>query len=88
MAINVYLCMFKKYNATQLKALEWKYVLLCYGAPFIIAFAYLFVHTEDRGRLYGSAVVCCPRWQEILRRKADPGVSFGVGCPANGIFFG
>ena len=28
MAINVYMTLFRKYNATQLKALEWRYHLM------------------------------------------------------------
>jgi hypothetical protein len=58
MAINVYLTLFKKYNAQQLKAQEWKYFLMCYGVTFVIAFALIFVDTPGRGRVYGSAVVC------------------------------
>lgn len=57
MAINVYLTLFKKYNASQLKALEWKYHLMCYGCPFLVAFIYIFIDTESRGKIYGSAVV-------------------------------
>lgn len=57
MAINVYLTLFKKYNASQLKALEWKYHLMCYGCPFLIAFVYIFIDTNKNGKIYGSAVV-------------------------------
>ena len=57
MAINVYLTLFKKYNAHALKAQEWKYFLLCYGCTFLIAFALLFVDEPSRGKVYGSAVV-------------------------------
>lgn len=57
MAINVYLTLFKKYNASQLKALEWKYHLMCYGCPFLVAFVYIFVDTNTNGKIYGSAVV-------------------------------
>ena len=57
MAINVYLTLFKKYNAQQLKAQEWKYFIMCYGATFVIAFALIFVDTPARGKVYGSAVV-------------------------------
>ncbi|KAI4191459.1 MAG: hypothetical protein L6R41_000110 [Letrouitia leprolyta] len=59
MAINVYLTLFKKYNAQQLKALEWRYLLLCYGAPFIIALVYCFVETQGRGKIYGPAQLWC-----------------------------
>lgn len=37
--------------------LEWKYVLFCYGVPFIPALVYLFIKTESRGRVYGDSVV-------------------------------
>jgi hypothetical protein len=37
MACNVYLTFFQKYNAAQLKKLEWKYFLTCYGVPFVPA---------------------------------------------------
>lgn len=57
MAINVYLTLFKKYNASQLKSLEWKYHLMCYGCPFLVALVYIFIDTASRGRIYGSAVV-------------------------------
>ncbi|KAJ6107681.1 hypothetical protein N7523_009004 [Penicillium sp. IBT 18751x] len=57
MACNVYLTFFHRYNSEQLRQLEWKYVLCCYGLPFIPAFAYFFIKTESRGRVYGSAIV-------------------------------
>ncbi|KAL8638271.1 MAG: hypothetical protein Q9228_004560 [Teloschistes exilis] len=59
MAVNVYLNVFKKYNAQQLKALEWRYLLLCYGIPFIPAFVYCFVQTQSRGKIYGPAQLWC-----------------------------
>lgn len=60
MAVNVYLTLFKKYNAQQLKAMEWKYHLACYGGPFVVALTLLFVETGSRGRIYGDAVVGRP----------------------------
>ncbi|KAL8685917.1 MAG: hypothetical protein Q9224_005618 [Gallowayella concinna] len=59
MAINVYLTLFKKYNAQQLKALEWRYHIMCYAIPFIVALVYLFVDTSSRGRIYGDASLWC-----------------------------
>ncbi|KAL8662451.1 MAG: hypothetical protein Q9202_004694 [Teloschistes flavicans] len=59
MAVNVYLNVFKKYNAQQLKALEWRYLLLSYGLPFIVAFVYCFVETQGRGKIYGPAQLWC-----------------------------
>ncbi len=60
MAINVYLTFFRKYDAKQLRKLEWKYILFCYGIPFIPAFVYFFVNSPSRGKVYGSAVVSQP----------------------------
>ena len=60
MAFNVYLTLFRKYNAHQLKALEWKYHVLCYGIPFIVALSLLFVETDERKKIYGDALVCNP----------------------------
>ncbi|RLL99076.1 hypothetical protein CFD26_107167 [Aspergillus turcosus] len=59
MACNVYLTFFHKYDAEQLRQLEWKYLLFCYGLPFIPAFVYFFIETEARGRIYGSAILWC-----------------------------
>ncbi|CAI7652987.1 unnamed protein product [Penicillium viridicatum] len=59
MACNVYLTFFHKYDSEQLRRLEWKYVLCCYGIPFIPAFAYFFIQTQARGRIYGSAILWC-----------------------------
>ncbi|KAG8527430.1 uncharacterized protein KY384_007582 [Bacidia gigantensis] len=59
MAFNVYLTLFKKYNAQQLKALEWRYHALCYGIPCICAIILLFVETHAKGKIYGPAVLWC-----------------------------
>ncbi|KAJ5562382.1 hypothetical protein N7461_001143 [Penicillium sp. DV-2018c] len=59
MACNVYLTFFHKYNSEQLRHLEWKYVLCCYGVPFVPAFAYFFIQTQARGHIYGSAILWC-----------------------------
>lgn len=57
MAFNVYLTFFYKYESEQLRRLEWKYVIFCYGLPFIPSFSYFFVNTKERGKVYGEAVV-------------------------------
>ena len=59
MAINVYMTLFKKYNPQQLRTLEWKYQIMCYGLPFVIALVYLFIDTRDRGKVYGDASLWC-----------------------------
>ena len=58
MAYNVYLTIYRNYNAQQLKSLEWRYHLLCYGIPFVVAFVLLFAETKGKGKIYGDAVVC------------------------------
>lgn len=60
MACNVYLTFFHKYNSERLRQLEWKYLVFCYGIPFIPAFTYLFIESRTRGAIYGSATVCLP----------------------------
>lgn len=67
LAINVYLTLFRKYNAQQLKALEWKYHIMCNGMPFIVALAYALIETKARGKIYGPASV-----REGLGRQPNP----------------
>lgn len=57
MACNVYLTLFRRYSTAELKQLEWKYFLFCYGLPFVPAFVFLFVETESEGKVYGPAIV-------------------------------
>lgn len=57
LAINVYLTLFRQYDAKQLKALEWKYHIMCNGMPFIVALTYAFIETKARGKIYGPATV-------------------------------
>ncbi|KAL4788439.1 Nnf1-domain-containing protein [Aspergillus varians] len=69
MAFNVYLTFFRSYNSEQLRRLEWKYLALCYGLPFIPAFTYFFIRSQSRGKVYGSAILWCwvaPSW-DFLR---------------------
>lgn len=60
MACNVYLTFFHKYNSEKLRRLEWKYVLFCYGLPFMPSFAYFFIHSKEKGKVYGAAIVSMP----------------------------
>ncbi len=57
LAINVYLTLFRKYNAQQLKALEWRYHVMCNVMPLIVAVTYALVKTRARGKVYGPATV-------------------------------
>ena len=58
MATNVYLTFFRRFDQRQLRKLEWKYLVLCYGVPFIPALTYLFIKNHKGVRFYGSAGVC------------------------------
>ncbi|MCJ1402711.1 hypothetical protein MMC11_005932 [Xylographa trunciseda] len=58
MAINVYLTVFKKYNAERLRSMEWIYLLVCYGGPLVPAFTYCFISTSN-GKIYGNAILWC-----------------------------
>ncbi|KAI9811099.1 MAG: hypothetical protein M1826_003320 [Phylliscum demangeonii] len=69
MACNVYLAFFRRYTAEQLRAMEWKYLLLCYGGTAIPALVFLFVRSSNGVRPYGPATLWCwisKQW-EILR---------------------
>ena len=87
MAINVYLTLFRKHNSQQLKALEWKYQVLCVGMPFIIAMVFIFIDTQPRGKIYGPAVVS-QVGQIFSQRKHSDLESFGVGLHPNGLRYG
>ena len=80
----MYLAFFRSYTAKQLKSLDPKYLLLCYGAAFIVAFVFIFVETKNRGKIYGPATVS---------RRDSVYVSllmvhrFGVGLMSSGISY-
>lgn len=78
MACNVYLTFFRKYNAQQLRALEWKYVIFCYGLPSLPAFTYVFVQTPARRKVYGSATVGPEAFDESIH-DTDILSSYGAG---------
>ncbi|KAI9817898.1 MAG: hypothetical protein M1827_001017 [Pycnora praestabilis] len=61
------LCQFQGFLVQIIKAMEWKYGLFCYGMPFVLAFTYLFIETQARGKIYGPAILWC--WVSI---KWDP----------------
>ncbi|KAJ5831855.1 hypothetical protein N7474_000166 [Penicillium riverlandense] len=63
MACNVWLTFRHRFSASQLRSLEGKYLLLCYGIPFIPAIVYAFLHTEERGKIYGPATLWC--WIDV-----------------------
>jgi hypothetical protein len=83
MACNVYLTFFRKYDAKQLRLLEWRYILLCYGIPFVPAFVYFFVRSDSRGKVYGSAVVS-PSALSFIRLGAHVSLVVVLGKPRLG----
>ncbi|KAK4224810.1 hypothetical protein QBC38DRAFT_285757 [Podospora fimiseda] len=65
MAVNVFLIVFRNYEAQALKRLEWKYALGITLFTFIPAFVFLFIHTEEKGPFYGGVTLWCaiaPKW--------------------------
>ena len=71
MACSVYLKFFHRYSTRQLRALESKYLALCYGIPFVPAVIYLFVQHGAKGRIYGSADVRTLSFLEITSLAND-----------------
>ena len=59
MALNIWLTFYRKYDAERIRKLEVVYFIVCYGVPFIPAFAYIFIKTAAKGRLYGNATSWC-----------------------------
>lgn len=57
MAVNIYLAFYHHYSGKDLKRLEKWYFVVCYGLPLIPAVVLLCIKTEERGRIYGAAVV-------------------------------
>ncbi|PKY01827.1 family A G protein-coupled receptor-like protein [Aspergillus campestris IBT 28561] len=59
MACNVYLALFRKHDTEHLRNLEWRYMLLCYGVPFVPALVLLFIKNDSQGKVYGKATQWC-----------------------------
>ena len=59
MALNVYLVFFRGYTVSQLRALDVRYLLVCYGMALVPALVFVFVDTPDQGHVYGPAVIWC-----------------------------
>ena len=59
MAINVYLVFFRGYSTDQLRNLDVKYLLLCYGLSFVPAIIFIFISTPNGGPIYGDAIIWC-----------------------------
>ena len=57
MAINVYLAFFRNYTVEQLRALDVRYLLACYGLSFVPAFVFIFISWPKS--IYGDAIIWC-----------------------------
>lgn len=57
MAVDVFLIVFYKYEAEDLRKLELKYIIIITGLVFVPAFTFLFIHTPQKGPMYGSVTV-------------------------------
>lgn len=57
MAIDVFLIVFYKYDTEDLHKLEIKYIAVITVVVFIPAASFLFIHTPQRGTMYGSVTV-------------------------------
>jgi hypothetical protein len=65
MAINVSLVFFHGYTVEQLRSLDVRYLLACYGLSFVPALVFIFIDVYPRGRMYGDALIWCwitPKW--------------------------
>ena len=58
MAINVYLVIFRRWTARQVKSLYKYYLPICYTIPLIPALVCLIYKDRQHGRMYGNAGVC------------------------------
>ncbi|KAL8639589.1 MAG: hypothetical protein Q9226_008856 [Calogaya cf. arnoldii] len=63
MAVNIYLVFFRSYNTKQLRSLDHKYFVACYGFALVPSIIYLFINTKDRGKIYGGAILSLFRQQ-------------------------
>ncbi|KAH8900582.1 putative cAMP receptor [Thozetella sp. PMI_491] len=65
MAIDVFLIVFRQYDAEALRKLELKYITVITSVTFIPALVFLFIRTPDKGPMYGSVTLWCamsPNW--------------------------
>ncbi|KAG8677683.1 hypothetical protein FPOAC2_03814 [Fusarium poae] len=59
MATNVYLTFYHRFDGVKLRKLEPLHIGLCYGIPFVIGIAFVFVKDKDGVRAYGNANLWC-----------------------------
>jgi hypothetical protein len=84
MACDILLTCWRRYDTEMLRRLEWKYFLFSYGMPFIPAFVFLFIETNARGKIYGSAFVSKLDFLHMYE-ATDSAPRFGVGSLLIGV---
>lgn len=57
MAVNVYLVFFYNVRPSVFRQYAWVYCAICYGGPLITAIALISIRNDERGLIYGDAVV-------------------------------
>ncbi|KIM95763.1 hypothetical protein OIDMADRAFT_133399 [Oidiodendron maius Zn] len=65
MALDVLLIVFYRHDAETLRKLEIKYIGIITTVVFIPALTFLFIHTPEKGHMYGSQKIWCsisPNW--------------------------
>ncbi|CRG86099.1 hypothetical protein PISL3812_03102 [Talaromyces islandicus] len=65
MAYDVFLIVFYRYDAEDLRRLEIKFIVIITTLVFVPAFVFLFIGTPEKGPLYGSEAIWCsisPEW--------------------------
>lgn len=87
MALNIYFALYKRYSLADLKSLELRYFVACYGVPLIPSITLLRVKTNNGGRIYGPATV----WngtQPSTVVFAHPSYRFGAQLMISGYIYG
>jgi hypothetical protein len=65
MALDTYLVVFYHFDAHSLHKLELKYLGGITAVTFIPALVFLFIHSPEKGPIYGSEIIWCsvsPHW--------------------------
>ena len=88
MAVNIYLVFFRNWSTRQLRGLDHKYFIACYGISIIPAIFLLFVETKERGKVYGHAIVSIRSNQNLAESSTNACVAlvldwFKLGFPSH-----
>ena len=68
MAVDVYLIVFRRYDAKSLRKLETRYTTVITAVSFLPAFVFLFIRSPEKGPMYGSVSLWCaiaPNWVAV-----------------------